>query len=165
MVAVCKDHADLKIARVIPRAGQRRDFPRGGRAPAPWAKIPATTGRENQSSPPCRPDAPCGSRQFQTEHGEIHFAARRRFSDLRKRNFLLRRDSCLKLRSRLPALLVSDAFFCITHHCPARRELQNSHRYVLPGGFVTAGFIGQISARDSMKAAALSGGVINRNLL
>ena len=26
MVAVCKDHADLKIARVIPRAGQLRDF-------------------------------------------------------------------------------------------------------------------------------------------
>src|SRR5208282_4600783 len=67
MVAVCKDHADLKIARVIPRAGQRRDFPRGGRAPAPWEKIPATTGRENQPSPPCRPDAPCGSRQSATE--------------------------------------------------------------------------------------------------
>jgi hypothetical protein len=28
-----------------------------------WVKIPATTGRENQSSPPCRPDAPSGSRQ------------------------------------------------------------------------------------------------------
>ena len=94
---------------------------------------------QNQSSPPCRPDAPSGSRQFQTEHGEIHFEARRRFSDLRKRNFLLRRDSFLKFRSRLPSLLMLDAFFCITHHCPTRRELQNSHRYVLPGGFVTAG--------------------------
>jgi len=27
----------LKIPRVIPRAGQQRDFPHGGRAQAPWA--------------------------------------------------------------------------------------------------------------------------------
>ena len=38
----------------------------------------------------------------QTEQGEIHSSARRRLLDLRKRNFLLRRDSCLKLRSCSP---------------------------------------------------------------
>jgi len=38
----------------------------------------------------------------QTEQGEIHCSARQRLLDLRNRNFLLRRDSCLKLRSRSP---------------------------------------------------------------
>ena len=43
--------ADLEITRVIRRAGQRRDFPRGGRAPAPWARTPANRCRENRPSP------------------------------------------------------------------------------------------------------------------
>src|SRR5665213_3287712 len=68
---LCNFASDLKILRVIPAPVEVRlpngDFPRGGRVPAPWEKILATTGRENQSSPPCRPDAPSGSRQSATE--------------------------------------------------------------------------------------------------
>jgi hypothetical protein len=39
---------------------------------------------------------------YQTEQGEIHCSARWRLLDLRKRTFLLQRDSCLKLRSCSP---------------------------------------------------------------
>src|SRR5208283_3237090 len=69
-------HTDLKITRVIRRAGQRRDFPLGQpreiiqrtdlqqpkrtyfTGPA-WARTPANRCRENRPSPPCRPEAPC----------------------------------------------------------------------------------------------------------
>ena len=56
--------ADLEIARVIRRARQRRDFPRDGRAPAPWAQTPATRCPENPPWPPCRPVSPCGWRRW-----------------------------------------------------------------------------------------------------
>jgi hypothetical protein len=50
MVAVCKDHADLKIARVIPRAGQRRDFPLGQLGRKPLQRRVGKTNRRHRAA-------------------------------------------------------------------------------------------------------------------
>jgi hypothetical protein len=107
MVAVCKDHADLKIARVIPRAGQRRDFPLGQLGRKSLQRRVGKTNRRHRAAQMRR----AARGNFQTEQGEIHFSARRRLSDLRKRNFLFWRDACLKLRSCSPnKSILADAF-------------------------------------------------------
>src|SRR5208282_6177959 len=71
MAAVCKDHADLKIARVIPPCRSKFDFPIAvfplSRSAGLGANpCPALRDRENPPSPPCRPEPPCDWTQCAT---------------------------------------------------------------------------------------------------
>jgi hypothetical protein len=120
LTAACHDRPyQNDFIHFIRRAGQRAISPLPSLGANPckpmWGKPTVAT------VPPNCADRLDKMGNCQTEQGEIHFSARRCLLDLRKRNFLLRRDSCLKLRLLSPALLVSDAF-CITHLSPARQD-------------------------------------------
>ena len=91
----------------IRRARQRRDFPLGQLGRKPLQPDVRETHRGHRAAQFHRATGD----DFQTEQGEIHFSARRRLSDLRKRNFLFRRDSCFKLRSWSPNESVLDGVF------------------------------------------------------